>query len=154
MKKPRKYFLTRHRQAGGHAFAVRETDSTPFLYHLASLVELHEAQKAGALYTHHFNKLRRVMEQTACFLGYPWTVRFAGHGRRNRRACLPRRKLASVEIREVFDFIGAPDTIRTCDLCLRRGNDNRVIKITQCYVYKREQTKWSQRIGGYGLSFP
>lgn len=70
MKKPRKYFLTHQTQAGGHAFAVRETDSTPFLYHLASLVELHEAQKAGALYTHHFNMLRRVMEQTACFFGY------------------------------------------------------------------------------------
>lgn len=65
MRKPRKYFLTRD---GG--FAVRETDSTPFLYHLASLVELHEAQKSGALYTHHFNVLRRVMEQTACFFGY------------------------------------------------------------------------------------
>jgi len=68
MKKARKYFLTRQPRAGG--FAVRETDSTPFLYHLASLVELHEAQKSGALYTHHFNMLRRVMEQTACFFGY------------------------------------------------------------------------------------
>ena len=70
MKRPRKYFLTRERQAGGHVFSVRETDSTPFLYHLASLVELHEAQVAGTLYTHHFNMLRRVMEQTACFFGY------------------------------------------------------------------------------------
>ena len=71
MKKPRKYFLTRQPYAGGHGgFAVRETDSTPFLYHLGSLVELHEAQKNGALYTHHFNMLRRVMEQTACFFGY------------------------------------------------------------------------------------
>lgn len=67
-KKPRKYFLTRQPRAGG--FVVRETDSTPFLYHLASLVELHEAQNSGALYTHHFNTLRRVMEQTACFFGY------------------------------------------------------------------------------------
>jgi hypothetical protein len=33
-------------------------------------VELHEVQKAGALCTHHFNMLRRVMEQTACFFGY------------------------------------------------------------------------------------
>ena len=49
---------------------MRETDSTPFLSHLASLVELHEAQKSGTLYTHHFNMLRRLMEQTACFLGY------------------------------------------------------------------------------------
>ncbi len=71
MKKPRKYFLIREPQADGCAgFTVRETDSTPFLYHLASLVELYEAQNAGALYTHHFNMLRRVMEQTACFFGY------------------------------------------------------------------------------------
>lgn len=68
MKKPRKYFLTREPQTGG--FMVRETDSTPFLYHLASLQELHAAQKSGALFTHHFNMMRRVMEQTACFFGY------------------------------------------------------------------------------------
>jgi hypothetical protein len=70
LKKSRKYFLTQLLQAGGYAFAMRETDSTPFLYHLASLVELHEAQKVGTLYTHHFNMLRRVMEQTASFFGY------------------------------------------------------------------------------------
>jgi wobble nucleotide-excising tRNase len=69
-KKPRKYFLTRETTAGAAGVAVRDTDSTPFLYHLASLVELHEAQKSGALYTHHFNMMRRVMEQTACFFGY------------------------------------------------------------------------------------
>lgn len=69
-KKPRKYFLTREAKGGGAGVAVRDTDSTPFLYHLASLVELHEAQKSGTLYTHHFNMMRRVMEQTACFFGY------------------------------------------------------------------------------------
>lgn len=68
MKKPRKYFLIREPQGGG--FAVRDTDSTPFLYHLASLQELYAARKSGALYTHHFNMMRRVMEQTACFFGY------------------------------------------------------------------------------------
>jgi len=67
VKKPRKYFLTREPKG---QFTVRDTDSTPFLYHLASLVELHEAQGSGALYTHHFNMMRRVMEQTACFFGY------------------------------------------------------------------------------------
>lgn len=70
MKKSRKYFLSREPKAGAAGVAVRDTDSTPFLYHLASLVELHEAQKSGALYTHHFNMMRRVMEQTACFFGY------------------------------------------------------------------------------------
>lgn len=70
MKKPRKYFLTREPKAGAAGVAIRDTESTPFLYHLASLVELHEAQQSGALFTHHFNMMRRVMEQTACFFGY------------------------------------------------------------------------------------
>lgn len=69
-KNTRKYFLVRESKAGPAGVAVRDTDSTPFLYHLASLVELHEAQKSGRLYTHHFNMMRRVMEQTACFFGY------------------------------------------------------------------------------------
>lgn len=68
MTKARKYFLTR--EPRGRGFTVQETDSTPFLYHLSSLVELHQAERSGALYTHHFNMMRRVMEQTACFFGY------------------------------------------------------------------------------------
>jgi hypothetical protein len=67
MKRSRKYFLTR--DAGG-GFALRETDSAPFLYHLSCLVQMREAARTGALFAHHFNMLRRVMEQTACFLGY------------------------------------------------------------------------------------
>lgn len=67
-KSSRKYFLTRNADSGG--FLLSETDSTPFLYHLSSLVELHQAMQSGALHTHHFNMLRRVMEQTACFFGY------------------------------------------------------------------------------------
>lgn len=68
LRKSRRYFLSRGPEA--ESFALRETDSTPFLYHLASLVELHEALTSGAIYTHHFNMMRRVMEQTACFFGY------------------------------------------------------------------------------------
>jgi wobble nucleotide-excising tRNase len=68
LKKSRQYFLSKGPQAD--SFTVHETDSTPFLYHLASLEELYEALKSGALYTHHFNMLRRIMEQTACFFGY------------------------------------------------------------------------------------
>lgn len=64
----RRYFLSREARSDG--FVVHDTDSTPFLHHLASLVELHEAERAGTVYTHHFNALRRVMEQTASFLGY------------------------------------------------------------------------------------
>lgn len=68
INKSRKYFLTRERR--GRGFTVQETDSTPFLYHLSSLVELHRAERSGDLYTHHFNMMRRVMEQTASFFGY------------------------------------------------------------------------------------
>nr|WP_298121805.1 AAA family ATPase [uncultured Pseudoxanthomonas sp.] len=68
LNKAKKYFLAKDASSG--AFLVSKTDSTPFLYHLASLQDLHAAQKSGALYTHHFNVMRRVMEQTACFFGY------------------------------------------------------------------------------------
>jgi hypothetical protein len=64
----RRYFLSRNARAGN--FTVHDTDSTPFLHHLAALVELHEVERSGSVYTHHYNMLRRVMEQTACFLGY------------------------------------------------------------------------------------
>ena len=64
----RRYFLSREARSQG--YAVHNTDSTPFLHHLASLAELNEVEKSGAVYTHHFNMLRRVMEQTACFFGY------------------------------------------------------------------------------------
>lgn len=68
MSKARKYFLTR--EPRGRGFTVQETDSTPFLYHLSCLVDLYQAERNGVLYTHHFNMMRRVMEQTACFFGY------------------------------------------------------------------------------------
>lgn len=68
LKKSRKCFL--HKGPPTKEFVVRETDSTPFLYHLASLQEMYQAVSSGALYTYHFNMLRRVMEQTACFFGY------------------------------------------------------------------------------------
>jgi len=56
------------------SYALQDTTSKPFLHHLATLVELDELQKSGALYTHHFNMMRRVMEQTANFFGLgDWT---------------------------------------------------------------------------------
>lgn len=54
---------------GPGSYILLDTTSKPFLHHLATLVELHEVQASGALYTHHFNMLRRVMEQTANFFG-------------------------------------------------------------------------------------
>lgn len=66
-KKARKHFL-KYAHASG-SYVLDAIDGREFLHHLATLVELNEAQESGALYTHHFNMLRRVMEQTANFFG-------------------------------------------------------------------------------------
>ncbi|UOV01169.1 AAA family ATPase [Pseudoxanthomonas mexicana] len=66
-RKARKYFLKNGANAG--TFVIDDIDGREFLHHLSTLVELNELQKSGALYTHHFNMLRRVMEQTANFFG-------------------------------------------------------------------------------------
>jgi len=68
IKKSRNYFLASDAEPRG--YLLSSTESTPFLHHLASLVELQKVEKSGLVYTHHFNMLRRVMEQTAVFLGY------------------------------------------------------------------------------------
>jgi wobble nucleotide-excising tRNase len=51
------------------SYSLLDTTAKPFLHHLATLVDLYEVQQSGALYTHHFNMMRRVMEQTANFFG-------------------------------------------------------------------------------------
>lgn len=66
-RKARKYFLKNGTEAG--AFVIDDIDGQEFLHHLSTLAELNDLQKSGALYTHHFNMLRRVMEQTANFFG-------------------------------------------------------------------------------------
>lgn len=66
--KAHRYFLKKG--AAPDSFILHDTSSKPFLQHLATLVDLNEVQSSGALYTHHFNMLRRVMEQTANFLGF------------------------------------------------------------------------------------
>ncbi|HET6977447.1 MAG TPA: AAA family ATPase [Pyrinomonadaceae bacterium] len=66
-KKAHRYFL--QNGAKTHGYLLLDTTSKPFLHHLATLVDLNDVQKSGALYTHHFNMMRRVMEQTANFFG-------------------------------------------------------------------------------------
>ena len=66
-KRAYKHFL--HKGTTPDTFVLQDTSSKPFLHHLATLVDLNEVQKSGALYTHHFNMMRRVMEQTANFFG-------------------------------------------------------------------------------------
>lgn len=66
-RKARKYFLKTGGSAGG--YVLNDIDGQEFLHHLSTLAELNELQKLGALRTHHFNMMRRVMEQTANFFG-------------------------------------------------------------------------------------
>jgi AAA domain len=66
-KKAHRHFLKRGTAPG--SYALQDTSAKPFLHHLATLTELHQAQASGALYTHHFNMMRRAMEQTANFFG-------------------------------------------------------------------------------------
>ncbi|AKO86131.1 AAA family ATPase [Pseudomonas aeruginosa] len=62
-----KHLLKRGAALG--SYSLVDTSARPFLHHLSNLVELYDAQASGSLYTHHFNMMRRVMEQTANFLG-------------------------------------------------------------------------------------
>ncbi len=64
----KKYFL--HRAKDGEGHTLRATDDTPFFHHVAMLSELQAANQTGALYTHHFNMLRSILEKTATFFGF------------------------------------------------------------------------------------
>lgn len=66
-RKAHKYFLKNSAEIA--AFVIEDIDGQEFLHHLSTLAELNDLQKSGDLYTHHFNMLRRVMEQTANFFG-------------------------------------------------------------------------------------
>lgn len=67
-KGSKRLFLSRSRTAG--AYAIRDTEATPFFHHVANLIELHEAARSGEIFTHHFNMLRVIAEKTASFHGY------------------------------------------------------------------------------------
>lgn len=62
------YFL--YKAKGGEGHTLRATTDTPFFHHVAMLTELKAASQCGALYTHHFNTLRSILEKTANFFGH------------------------------------------------------------------------------------
>ena len=62
------YFLSLDKQRGG--YVIRSTGKTPFFQHVATLIELYEAEQTDRLYTYHFNMLRSILEKTASFHGY------------------------------------------------------------------------------------
>lgn len=50
-------------------YLLTQSGSTPFLHHLANLVELDAVLASGGIKRHHFNMLRCIMEQTAIYCG-------------------------------------------------------------------------------------
>lgn len=67
-KKTASYFLSQSKGTG--SYALRYTSATPFFHHVAMLIDLHQAQQSGQLYTYHFNMLRSLLEKSASFHGY------------------------------------------------------------------------------------
>lgn len=63
----KKYLLSKGEDTG--SYILRDTGETPFFHHVATLVELYQAEKSGKIYTHHFNTLRQLLEKTASFHG-------------------------------------------------------------------------------------
>jgi hypothetical protein len=66
-KKSHRFFLKNDSASKG--YLLSDTDSKPFLHHLATLAELNEVTQSGDIKRHHFNMLRCTMEQTAIFCG-------------------------------------------------------------------------------------
>lgn len=61
------YYL--HAKTSG-GYALKDTDDTPFFHHIAILSHLKQVVDTDALYTHHFNALRSILEKTVSFFGY------------------------------------------------------------------------------------
>lgn len=71
-KRAHRLFLKNDTTSDG--YLLSDTDSKPFLHHLATLAELNEVKVSGNIRRHHFNMMRCVMEQTAIFCGLDgWT---------------------------------------------------------------------------------
>ncbi len=67
-KKASKYFLSRG--AESEVYLLASWENVPPFHHLTTLIDLWEARDSAELNIHHFNMLRRVLEQTAAFFGY------------------------------------------------------------------------------------
>lgn len=52
------------------SFEIKESDDSPFSYHLFLLSELDKAIKNNEIKKYHYNFLRQLLEKTATFLGY------------------------------------------------------------------------------------
>jgi hypothetical protein len=61
-----KYFLSK----SSNGYTLRNTNDSPFFYHVSLIQELQKAIDSGNLYTYHFNVLRMILEKAANFHGF------------------------------------------------------------------------------------
>lgn len=67
-KKFAPHFLSHTRKTGQYQLSY--TGDTPFFHHLTLLQEIWRAKESGAIYTHHFNALRSLLEKSSIFHGH------------------------------------------------------------------------------------
>ena len=65
-KKSEKLFLRKN----NNGYDLKDTNDSPFFYHVALIQELQKAIDTGNLYTYHFNILRTILEKAANFHGF------------------------------------------------------------------------------------
>ncbi|WP_339459508.1 AAA family ATPase [Pseudomonas sp. EA_105y_Pfl2_R69] len=65
--KKKSYILNRPNKS--NTYTLQDTGESPFLNHVASLMELQAAAKSGEISQYHFNSLRGILEKTAIFFG-------------------------------------------------------------------------------------
>jgi hypothetical protein len=63
-----RFFLSKATEAD--TYLLEEWENVPPFHHLSTLLELCQKRDNGELDRHHFNMLRRVLEQTSAFFGY------------------------------------------------------------------------------------
>lgn len=64
----KKYILKR--DANGEFELIKQSNDSPFSYHLFLKEELEKAIQTGQIHKYHFNFLRNILEKTSTFLGY------------------------------------------------------------------------------------
>ncbi|WP_025769530.1 AAA family ATPase [Thioalkalivibrio sp. HK1] len=64
----KRFFM--HQPGTGGEYALQSTGDTPYLQHVAVLVELQRCINEDRLYTYHFNAMRSILEKIATFLGH------------------------------------------------------------------------------------
>lgn len=67
-KKALKYFL--EKDSATDSYLLKSWENVPPFNHLTTLIDLCKARDSEQISSHHFNMLRRVLEQTAAFFGY------------------------------------------------------------------------------------